>query len=64
MRDWRRTGGGSGRVEEGEATGKGVDGDGAVGEATVDLMMEAAKTDKVIKTRNQVKGQGMKRDAQ
>jgi hypothetical protein len=35
-----------------------------VGEATVDLMIEAAKTDKVIKTRNQVKGQGMKRDAQ
>jgi hypothetical protein len=27
-------------------------------------MIEAAKTDKVIKTRNRVEGKGMKRDAQ
>jgi hypothetical protein len=47
---------GSGRVEEGPATAKVVAGDGPVGEATVDLMIEAAKTDKVIKTRNRVKG--------
>jgi hypothetical protein len=47
---------GSGRVEEGPATATVVAGDGPVGEATVDLMIEAAKTDKVIKTRNRVKG--------
>jgi hypothetical protein len=58
---------GSGRVEEGPATAKVVAGDGPVGEATVDLMIdmtEAAKTDKVIKTRNRVEGKGMKWDAQ
>jgi hypothetical protein len=55
---------GSGRVEEGPATAKVAARDGPVGEATVDLMIEAAKTDKVIKTRNQVEGKGMKRDAQ
>jgi hypothetical protein len=55
---------GSGRVGEGPATVKVVAGDGPVGEATVDLMIEAAKTDKVIKTRNRVEGQGMKQDAQ
>jgi hypothetical protein len=55
---------GSGRVEEGPATAKVVARDGPVGEAMVDLMIEAAKTDKVIKTRDRVKGKGMKRDAQ
>jgi hypothetical protein len=35
-----------------------------VGEATVDLMIEAARTDKVIKTRNLGEGKGMKRNAQ
>jgi hypothetical protein len=55
---------GSGRVEEGPVTTKVVAGDGPVGEATVDLMIEAEKTDKVIKTRNRVEGKGMKRDAQ
>jgi hypothetical protein len=58
---------GSGRVEEGPAMAKVVAGDGPVGEATVDLMIdmtEAAKTDKVIKTRNRVEGKGMKWDAQ
>jgi hypothetical protein len=55
---------GSGRVEEGPATAKVVAGDGPVREATVDLMIEGAKTDKVIKTRNRVEEKGMKRDAQ
>jgi hypothetical protein len=55
---------GSGRVEEGPATAKVVAGDGPVGEATVDLMIEAAKTNKVIKTRNRVEGKAMKRNAQ
>jgi hypothetical protein len=55
---------GSGRVEKGPATAKVVAGDGPVGEATVDLMIEVANTNKVIKTRNQVKKKGMKRDAQ
>jgi hypothetical protein len=41
-----------------------VAGDGPVGEATVDLMIEAARTDKVIKTRNRVEGTGMKWNAQ
>jgi hypothetical protein len=54
----------SGRVEEGPATAKVVARDGPVGEATVDLMIEAARTDKVIKTRNRVEGKGMKLDAQ
>jgi hypothetical protein len=63
----RRTGRervGSSRVEEGPATAKVVARDGPVGEATVDLMIEGAKTDKVIKTRKRAKGKGMKRDAQ
>jgi hypothetical protein len=55
---------GSGRVEEGPATAKVVAGNGPMGEATVDLMIEAARTDKVIKTRNRVEGKGMKRNAQ
>jgi hypothetical protein len=55
---------GSGGVEEGPATAKVVAGDGPVGEATVDLMIEAARTGKVIKTRKQVEGKGMKRNAQ
>jgi hypothetical protein len=55
---------GSGRVEEGPAKAKVVAGDGPVGEATVDLMIEAAKTNKVIKTRNRVERKGMKQDAQ
>jgi hypothetical protein len=47
---------GSGRVEEGPAMAKVVAGDGPVGEATVNPMIEAAKTDKVIKTRNNADG--------
>jgi hypothetical protein len=55
---------GNGRVEEGPATAKLVAGDCPVGEATVDLMIEVARTDKVMKTRNRVEGKGMKQDAQ
>jgi hypothetical protein len=54
----------SARVEEGPAMAKVVARDGPVGEALVDLMIEPARTEKVIKTRNRVEGKGMKRNAQ
>jgi hypothetical protein len=51
-------------AKEGPAMAKVVARDGPVGEALVDLMIEPARTEKVIKTRNRVEGKGMKRNAQ
>jgi hypothetical protein len=48
---------GSGRVEEGPATAKVDAGDSPVGEATVDLMIEVARTDE-NKSRRAIESKG------